>query len=346
VVAQAPFHFQYPPYFFVLALPLASVPMLTAWMIWNAIGLVLLLFTIYELTVHLPSKDWQSRLALTVAVLSAFPVWLAFQLGQPVLIELPAVAFFFFLLREKKFFAAGVACAFVAIKVQYVLPLVLVGLIAGSWRYLLSFAVTMGAVLYATAQLLGTDNVIFYPQALKHAETSQTLSGVNVEVMQNLRGELTSLLSGHEPVVVLVAMLGLVFGLLIIGTTWWHFLRNFELKDSRQYRILASATVLIMLTTSLHTHIQDYLLAAIPCLWLFEASSERSTQQMRYLYYLVASFPALSWVFYIFLKVFQFFLIQPFFVVAAAMSILSLKIYFQVAKTKAEAPELEAAPQA
>lgn len=80
-------------------------------------------------------------------------------------------------------------------------------------------------------------------------------------------------------------------------------------------------TLLAMLITSPHTHIQDYIIATCAGVWIWmSAHTYFASRSGKVLKALIVSFPAASWMYYFLLGPFNFLKIQPFFVWALAVA--------------------------
>lgn len=294
IVPELPFYAQYPPIFFVVVKPLSLVPLKTAWIVWSILGAALLTASVRLLTFG-QYKSLFSRICIIAAVFSAFPTWLSFKLGQPSLLLFPGVVAIWCLLERKRFFQAGLASIVCLIKLQY-LPLVAItGFILGRFRYLNGLLMVVILALIVSVLSLGLANVLTFPKALLTYEASPTVSGVSTYFMQNIRGQLVLLTGTDNNLVSVVTLAGLLVGVLLCAMLW-H--KSSHQQNDKQFKLNASITTLLMLVTSPHTHVQDYLLAAIPCLWLYRIVVAENRAYQKMLAYSILFFPVLSWVFF------------------------------------------------
>lgn len=242
VVAETPFYHQYPPMFFSIVLPLAYFDLLGAYIVWVALGAVLLvLSTIYLIRTardEPPAKQLANQRSgkgkftiafMIAAALASFPTWNSIEIGQTSLMLVPGLVAFWICCLKRKYFLAGLASFVVMMKLQYLPPVFLIGCLLGRGAYLGGF-VTIGVVLLLHAiYVLGMDNITRFPHALISGELSQGTSGVAADQMQNLRGNLTLLLGGDTTAVhiIMIAGFGLAMAILLYlwwqaGKTWWH----------------------------------------------------------------------------------------------------------------------------
>jgi hypothetical protein len=318
VKPELPFFLQYPPYFFCMMGLLSYFDLFTAWLIWTAIGMTLLLGAI-ALLVY---RNFSNRPAIAIAtagVLAAYPTWVGFRLGQSSLLAFPALVAFWFLLRSRKFGIAGLAAGLMFLKLQYGPMVILIGGVLGRLRFLLAAMATVAVMICVAGFNVGWDNILRYPAALLLGDTSGKFSGVPVLQMQNFRGAF-ALSFGMETSATRLSA-GLVALATAFGITWlWlKWMPEISAGNDRKFQTLASITTLGMLVSSLHSFAQDYLFAAIPCLWLWKWTEEKH-HFSTVVRVLILSFPIISWVFFLFQHVFLLVRIEPFLLWALALS--------------------------
>lgn len=320
VAAELPFYLQYPPYFFALMRPLAGVGLTVAWLVWSSLGLVAVLFGIH-LVARGRLRSGFERLFLLAACLASYPAWLSFKLGQTSIFLFTLVAGFWCLMRARRYFLAGAVIGLAVVKLQYALILLVVGLVAGRLAFLGGFAATTAVHMLASIGMLGWANVAAYPAALLRGETSSGVSGVHGELMQNLRGELVLLVGADNRMVHLISLAALAVVALLVALLWLYVARRKAISDNFSFDLCSSLTTLALLASSPHTHVQDYLLAVVPCAWLYALSknADHGSGKIKILRGLIIAFPVLSWVFYFARPVFMLLRIQPFFLWALAM---------------------------
>ncbi len=319
VVPELPFYLQYPPPFFALVRPLAYLGMTAAWAVWCALGALLVVLSAWCLARE-SGGLWFRRAFIVVAVLAAYPAWHGFRVGQASLFFFPLMLAYWALLRGGRPLGAGLVTGLMMVKLQYAPITLLVGCLLGRLRFAAGAALASGLLVALSVLLLGWPNVAGYPRALWQAETSGAVSGVNGEMMQDVRGALVILCGGDGPVVHLGSALALVAGL---GAVAWLWLRAGKRGgcSREQFNLCASLTVLILLVTSPHTHVQDFLLSAIPCAWGYAAAERAAcrSRPARLLQAMIIAMPALTWVFYLFRELFWLARLQPFFALALLM---------------------------
>ena len=308
------FYSQYPPYLMVLVMPLSLVSLRAALGTFEVLGALGIIFSVYSLlTTTLKGKF--ERIFTYVAVFASYPAWVCFRLGQIGLAIFPAMMWYWIALDRKYWFRAGLLGGFCMLKLQYAPILFITGCLLGGVRFAGGF-VLMGIVyLLGSIAVLGLDNVLRYPEALKMGEISGgIIAGVSPDAQQNLRGQLVILLGndGHIIHLIVVAVWGVAT--LFTAWLWWRFRKVSEhlpAEDKRRkFMILASVTMLLQLVTSPHTHRQDYLFVTLPAIWLMYSvvgqypignpamPGVQNKNLILCIRYMLLGFPILSWMFF------------------------------------------------
>ncbi|HEY9870323.1 MAG TPA: glycosyltransferase family 87 protein [Candidatus Obscuribacterales bacterium] len=337
VVPELPFYLQYPPYFWVIMRPLAWFDLTGAWLAYCLVTGLFLLAALFVLVAR--KLDGQAARAMAMAaVLASYPAWLSFRLGQVSLLVFPLLALYWIMLASRRSGWAGAAAAIMCIKLQYAPVLLVVGVIVGRLGFLTGFASTMLTMVAVSIVTLGWANVSVYPSALLAGETSARVSGVQAVLMQNVRGALELVTGGGGNLVTGTSVLALVVVAIWVACVWLRIVRSG--RDAAAFEQGASLTTLALLVSSLHTHVQDYLMAAIPCLWLYASSSSANGiwREGKVLRALIIAFPALSWVFFLLTPLFLLARIQPYFLWAVVVMYLAYRLLERRLKSAADSP--------
>ena len=304
---ENPFYNQYPPVMFLFFLPLSLLSMGQAWIAYCVFAFLLNAALLYYLV--LPAyKTVQEKVFLITAIFSSYPFWFAFRLGQPALLLMPIVLVFFHCLKSGNMLLAGLASSLVLLKLQYLPVVVAIGFGAGRLRYLAGFTGGALVLMLLSGLAVGFKNLVNYPLALFSGEAGRSTTGVAPEMMQNLRGCLV-LLSGQDSraihITAVAVCLTTALALFII---WFQYTRKKDQsKEPDKFNLLSAASLLTMLITSVHTHIQDYVLAVRA----FEMTYQASRSHKTFLTYLALFFPLISWPLAMLLQFIQIAKIQP-----------------------------------
>jgi hypothetical protein len=330
------FYMQYPPYFFSAISPLSVLSIGTAYIVWVVSWIVVTTISLW-LFVKDSITTVFGRVFAVVAVLATFPCWLTVELGQATLFQLPATVAYFLLLRRDKPFLSGLISGILFVKLQYVPIYLLCGLIIGRWQYAAGAAISACALALLALITLGSDNLAVYPHALLFAETSNKVSGISVYSMQNVRGELF-ILFGRETGfthAIIIAAYGL--SILVIAAMWIKLYPRLSTTLTREkaFNYCAGATVLLMLCSSPHTHVHDFVMAAIPAILFYPLCLSTSTSAVqKALKFAIVSAPLLTWIFFIGQVVFIVAKMEPYLLWSAAvLSLASVQLRRQISTT-------------
>lgn len=338
VVPEMPFFMQYPPLFFALCIPFAFFPLVWSWLLWSIAGLTSLLLAIQSIA----SKSLKG-FGLVFAIFSciaSYPVWLTVELGQTSLFLVASMALFFLLLKDRRYFEAGLASFLLMVKVQYFPFLLVAALAVGRLRFAAGALIALIVAVVVSVFVLGWENCLEWPRVILHAETTAQFGGVSPEHQQNVRGILTLLLSQDTGAGRIVALVSFVLAVVSVAYLWTKPYSALCLRTAWAFQLSASITILTMLVFSLHTHIQDFVLLVIPFIWLWKAADDQklvSLRQRRILKALVLAYPVLSWIFYL-LRFVPAFPLQPFAMFALTLLFRLLSISFWQ-RPKPETPE-------
>lgn len=340
------FYSQYPPYLFVLNMPLPLTGMKQAWIAWEIMGMAGVVFSIHSL-LKTAIKGKFSRYFTYIATFASFPAWVCFKLGQVALLIYPFFIWYFIALKEKMWFRAGLLGGICLLKPQYAPVMLLTGIFLGGIRFFAGYTLAGLVYLIASLVILGPNNVLSYPQALKYGEISGLTTGVSPDAQQNLRGQLVVLFGNDGSAIHLVTALVWVAVSLYIGYIWYRESRrrskSNEAENDRRFMILSSITVLVLLVISPHTHRQDYVFVTLPAIWLMHSviggypmespplEGDFDRTRLLVLRYLILGFPALSWVFFL-LTFFLPVVLQPFFAWALVTIALGTDCFLKAGK--------------
>ncbi len=325
VEPERTFYNQYPPLMFVVFIPLSIMSMTNAYVAWTLFSAVVAQLTLHFSVLKLFKSPF-AKLTAASAFFGAYPVWLSFRLGQTSLFLFPVLVAFLMLLKQKRFVQAGVVASLVMLKLQYFPMVLAVGFAAGGLKFLASIIVSSLVLVGVCTLVVGWQNILAFPHAILSHEVSDKVVGVAAESMQNIRGMLVLVMGGDTNMVHYIAGACALLAVITMFFVW----KRCSVKDPLRFDMLASITILVMLLTSPHTHTQDYMIAMLPCAWMFliaDRSELVNRKRGMFLKTLVISFTIVSWIFYLFMFLFHMLKIQPFAVWAIAMLAMSISMF-------------------
>jgi Glycosyltransferase family 87 len=314
VVPELNFYMQYPPYFFSAVRPLAVLSIGAAFIAWVLTWIFVTTISLWFLVKESIASVFGRIFAIS-AVLASYPCWLMVELGNGSLFQLPGTIGYFLLLRREKPFLSGLVSGILLVKLQYVPIYLLCGLIIGRWRYAAGVATSACALSLLALVTLGWNNLAVYPHALLFAETSDKVSGVSVYSMQNVRGELLLLFGKETGFAHVIIVAAYALSALVIATLWIKLYPRLAAVYSREesFNYCAGFTVLLMLCTSPHTHVHDFVMAAISAIFFYPlCQSTTPSLVQKALKFSILSAPLLSWITLITQVVFFYARIEPY----------------------------------
>lgn len=328
----APFYLQYPPWFFVLAMPLALFDVHGGFLFWTAAAIISLVVSVHWLLKQTSFTSNEKAIAC-LAIAVSFPVWLSLRMGQTSLFNFAAVVCFLALLHARRFILAGLAASFITVKLQYAPAFFVMGACLGGVPFALGMVGGLGVMMVATVLVLGMQNVTGYPDALRIGESTK-LFGVWPERMQNIRGYLT--LFVKPAVAMKIGIGGFAAGLCGIGWVWSR--RAAQEHRPYQFKFMVSITMAIIVMTSLHTHFYDYVMMIISCIWLYDlVRDEPVVWQRRAIQTLILIAPFGGWFATLYSPQLRSAFIQPFFLWALVLTVLAARVWVSRIRNNASA---------
>lgn len=224
------------------------------------------------------------------------------------------------------------------------------GVFLGGIRFFAGYTLMGLVYLGGTIGVLGLDNLLRYPQALKFGEISGEVTGVAPESQQNIRGQLVQWFHNDGSAIHAVVIVAWAVATLATAYLWWRYSQQVRLAEKagnaadavsaderrKRFMILASITMILQLVTSPHTHKQDYIFITVPAIYLMYSmvgdfplgkpamEGLKHPNLLLLLRYLIIGFPLLSWAFFMYGTVVCQMLqipeiVQPFFIWALAI---------------------------
>ena len=288
-----PFYCQFMPFFFPMMVPLALVPLKTAFVAWLIFSLS---FGLGGLFFFLRSHSALSKTQICwvlIATSLSFPAIICLSIGQTGFLLVGLFSLFFLFLQRKKYIPAALALALTSYKPHYTLFFAMPGLAQRRWK-LIAWLVIFELLLVALAGLtVGWHNVFSYPAILKHAETTSDYIGVHGYNMVSVRGILSRLTV--ESVAVPLSFMAMLAG---AAGTYLIWLREAPVSSPKQ-RWAIALTVLLCLSTSPHTHLHDLVMltmltVTLPTIDITELILLRPLTRLLW-YLLIYLYPAISW---------------------------------------------------
>jgi hypothetical protein len=338
VVPTTKFYSHYPPLLFVFSIPFGFLPMLWSYVAWNLVGMVAMLLSTLPFAYRRFGKTFPFFMTIA-AVITSFPVWNCFELGQSSFFLVGGIALFFALLKRQKYFLAGLSTLCLLIKVQYLPVLVLIGLTLGRVKFVLGGIASALLAVAICVLTLGWDNCVEWPRVVLHGETDSSNIGlIAPAMMQNVRGIL-NLMIGDDTSMVRMISAGLcIITIFLIGYLWTAPYKKLQHTTKYAFEVVSAVSMMIVLLFSVHTHAHDYCVFVCSCVWLYVAALDLApSKAVSYLKFFLVGFPIFGWLLFVAQPIIQHILkLQPLAVYLAIVLGLAFKSWFLTAPVSAD----------
>ncbi|HEY9867860.1 MAG TPA: glycosyltransferase family 87 protein, partial [Candidatus Obscuribacterales bacterium] len=284
----------YPPYTFLLFYLLTGLDMFRSWLAFVLAAVVVNVLLATALSRR--RLSYRASLFVALAVVFNYVTWTDWRMGNfTALLLLPLQVAFWEAFRGRSFFAAGALAALSTLKPQYSPFLLVPAVVVGGWRGLTGFAGGLAVLGVMSLAAFGLDNCLAFPAALLFAE-HVAASGVQVYSMQNLRGLLCCLAGQDAGWVRGLSTAAQVAALVWLVCLWLR--ERQQQEPSASFDKTLAITILSSLVFSLHTHFNDYLLAAVACISLWKLAEAQQGRGALLLRVLILALPGLTWAYF------------------------------------------------
>jgi Glycosyltransferase family 87 len=257
--------YNHPPFEALLFLPLVHLSYLRAYLVWLAINLILLFFTLTILRLHLACLGSTPFWLWALASLAFAPIFITLVQGQDSILLLFFCSMAFALLRKKSDFWAGSFMGAGLYKYHLVLPLFL----ALSWRKHLLVGFLIIAVLLAGLSLYitGWHGLLNYPQYVWQSEhNAKYVWNQTTANTANLRG----LLSAFFPNLPRFNLALLLICSLIVFGAMLHVSRRVVDASPARLALIFGLDLIGTVLLSYHAYIHDLSLLFLAIVLMFE----------------------------------------------------------------------------
>jgi hypothetical protein len=295
-VPEGLFPIFYPPFFIAILQPLTIFGLIVAWRVWISIQFAIVFITCFVLSIKNGQFKWTRFVFVLIAFLACFPAFICLGLGQTSIVLLGACALFWYLLQNKQYVWAGLSLICCLLKLQYAPFLVIPGLILGRAKFLLGMMIALGLLSLISVIFIGDNSFQLYLNALLCYENDPSLADYAVNAMHNIRGLFFGQCGPNTSKI--IATISLILSLVSIACLWLFI-------DSKNnpviMRLLSAITILLMLLTSLHVYVFDYVLMLLPAIWLWDIYNDMPNNLFNKLNkFAIVLFPIVSWFFLLF----------------------------------------------
>jgi hypothetical protein len=271
-----------PPHATLPFVPLALLPLSSAFWVWTFFQLLLLLWLL-RLLVQI-AHDWQphERWLMLSAALAFPPLLFTLQLGTFSLLLLACLLSYYLALKRGRAGAASTWLLIATIKPQSIVLPALVLLGARRWRALGIALLGSLGLLALSSLLLGWQSWAGFLSALGSVNALYGSYGVEPATMYNMKGTLALLLGESQSALITqISTLALVFSVVLTLWLW----RGPWLPESPLFELRLSLTILLGLLTSLHLHRHDGLMVVAPALLFYLYLRQRGLPQRAFAFW-------------------------------------------------------------
>jgi Glycosyltransferase family 87 len=263
-IRQGPLPYIHPPWEALLFVPFAwfSYPM--AYLLWNAVNVLILLSLPFILRNHLPQLKHVSALFWLFVSLAFYPIFFDLLQGQDIL---PLLLFFtlaFVSLKQNNDLAAGCWLGLGLFRFHLVLPLIFVLLLHKRLKALLGFVLVALVLAMVSVAMIGWNAALTYPSFVWHVETVMGHGAIVPVDMPNLRGLFHTFLAAHSSkLAIQLVVAALSVALLLFASAKWRVAR-----EGTAFDLGFSLVVVTTILVSYHANTYDLALLFLPVMLL------------------------------------------------------------------------------
>src|SRR6266480_8028945 len=196
-IRQGPLPYIHPPWEALVFVPFAWFSYPVAYLLWDAVNVLILLSLPFLLRNHLPKLEQVSPLFWLFVSLAFYPIFFDLLQGQDILPLLLFFTFSFVSLKQNNDLAAGCWLGLGLFRFHLVLPLMFILLLQKRLKALIGFVLVAFILLLVSIAILGWNGALSYPAFVWHIETVMGHGAIVPVDMPNLRGLLHTFLAAH-----------------------------------------------------------------------------------------------------------------------------------------------------
>lgn len=263
-IRQGPLPYIHPPWEALLFVPFTWFSYRVAYLLWDAVNLLILLSLPFLLWDHLPQLKRVSALFWLFVSLAFYPIFFDLLQGQDIL---PLLLFFtlaFLSLKQNNDLAAGCWLGLGLFRFHLVLPLVFILLLHKRLKALLGFASVAVVLAVVSIAVIGWNAALSYPAFVWHVETVMGHGAIVPVDMPNLRGLLHTFLAERSSKLIIQLVVGVLsVALLFFASARWKVARAGTAFDLG-FALALVTTILV----SYHANTYDLSLLFLPVMLL------------------------------------------------------------------------------
>ena len=276
-IRQGPLPYTHPPWEALIFVPFACFSYPVAYLLWDAVNVLILLSLPFLLRNQLPQLKQVSVLFWLFVSLAFYPIFFALLQGQDIL---PLLLFFtlaFVSLKQSNDLAAGYWLGLGLFRFHLVLPLVLILLLHKRLKALVGFVLVGCVLVLVSIAIVGWNGALSYPWFVWHVEDVMGHGAIVPADMPNLRGLLHIFLAASSSkLVIQLVVAALSAALLIFASAKWKVAR-----DGTAFDLGFSLVVVSTILVSYHANTYDLALLLLPVMLLTNHLAEADLKDAR-----------------------------------------------------------------
>ncbi len=263
-IRQGPLPYIHPPWEALVFVPFAWFSYPVAYLLWNAVNVLILLSLPFVLRNHLPQLKRVSALFWLFVSLAFYPIFFDLLQGQDILPLLLFFALAFVSLKQNNDLAAGCWLGLGLFRFHLVLPLIVILLLHKRLRALLGFVLVALVLGMVSVAMIGWNAALTYPSFVWHVETVMGHGAIVPVDMPNLRGLFHTFLAAHSSkLAIQLVVAALSVALLLFASAKWRVAREGTAFDLG-FSLVVMSTILV----SYHANTYDLALLFLPVMLL------------------------------------------------------------------------------
>jgi hypothetical protein len=258
-VRSAPLPYMHAPFEALLFVPFSYFSYPTAYLLWNAVSLAMLIGVCALLRTFCPALQ-PYRTLWAFSFLAYFPAFLSMLEGQDTILLLLIYVLVFVSLKKGSPFVAGCLLAVALFRVHLVIPFLLLMLLLSKWRLAAGFFMTAAGLAGISAALVGFRALLQYPGYIWSLEHQRGRAIFPPRLSVSLRGLAEGVLPSWFSSYAVLFMVLIVSMVALFLLAWkWHGRRESEVLD-----LLFSLALIFVLLVGYHTMLYDLTLLLLP----------------------------------------------------------------------------------
>ncbi|HEY9760631.1 MAG TPA: glycosyltransferase family 87 protein [Oculatellaceae cyanobacterium] len=299
-----PIVFHNVPFACLMMLPYVLMPAEPSYLVFITVTVILSIVAVGFWFKYSTGLSWLNRLIVYLHAMASYWSLTNLRMGQHAWNYASLLSLYLFGIYNRLDLVGGIALAWLTLKPHYTAFFALPAICNKRFKLLVIGGVCELVLLAGAAYKIGRENVLNYPQVVLHADASDQVLGIDAYKMVCLRGVLSVFLP--QEVALKIGLFSMLGGLILAILIWFATVRA-KLRTLNEQRWALSATVILCLTCSPHTHQYDLLLLTPLAFTVFpklshsdspECSDEQEPPSRCYTLWrlMLCAYPMCSWV--------------------------------------------------